>query len=140
MDRLLGVAAGPIGRVEALESSVWDQSGVPPTLLSLCRVRVHQLLGCPPPDSGGLEREKAIRVAQWPTDPVFDGADRACLALTEQFVIDAHGVEDGQTEAVAEALSTAGLVALVVALGLMEGACRLQMLFAATEPLQKGLL
>ena len=59
--------------------------------------------------------------------------DRTCLTYTEQFLIDAHGVDDAQTDAVSTLLSPAGLVALTVALGMFETSCRLQLLFSPTD-------
>ncbi len=42
----------------------------------------------------GLTEDKVTALASWPTSPLFTSADRACLAFTEQFVIDANGITD----------------------------------------------
>ena len=50
VDQLLAGRPDLLSGWQALESGVWEASGVPPAVLSLCRLRVHQLMGCPPPD------------------------------------------------------------------------------------------
>jgi alkylhydroperoxidase family enzyme len=59
-------------------------------------------------------------VAAWPTSPRFTPAERACLALTEQFVMDANGVSEKQVAAVTEHLGGSGCYAFVQAISVLE--------------------
>src|SRR5436309_3242783 len=75
-----------------------------PVLLELARLRIATMLG----NTGelartnltardaGLTEGKVTNLASWPTSPLFTDPERACLAFTEQFVIDANGVTDAQ--------------------------------------------
>jgi hypothetical protein len=60
-------------------------------------------------------------------------ATTACLDLAEQFVMDVHGVRDDQVAAVRVHFGDAGVVQLVVALGLAEGAARAEALVGGDE-------
>ena len=59
-------------------------------------------------------------LAAWPTSPRFSARERACLALTEQFVMDANGVTDEQVAAVTEHLGGPGCYAFVQAISVLE--------------------
>ena len=62
-----------------------------------------------------------------PASPVSSRTTSACLAYTEAFVIDPHGVDDDHADVVREETCEAGLVALTMALGLFDGLCRLRL-------------
>lgn len=105
---------------------------VDPVVLELCRLRCAQLLGCrselvmrsPAAVDAGLTEADVAALTQWPTSDRFTDAQRACLALAEQFVLDPHGVTPAQRAAVAEHFGEAGLVALVEALAIFDGFTR----------------
>src|SRR4051794_11804392 len=75
---------------------------VDPRILELCRLRIAMLLRSPTDQrlrdpaglAAGLTDDKVRALPQWPTSPLFSPAERACLALAEQFVIDVSGVTD----------------------------------------------
>jgi alkylhydroperoxidase family enzyme len=114
---------------EALSDTVaaaWEDTD--PAVLELARLRIAKLLGnsaeleqrsaraveC------GLTEQKVAQVAEWPTSSRFSPAERACLALTEQFVLDANGVTDEQVAAVTEHLGGPGCYAFVSAISVLE--------------------
>ena len=83
---------------------IWRDSGVPPRLLELVRLRVAELLHdeagsaarTPAAVAAGLDEDLVDALPAWPTDPRFTATDRAALALAEQFVMDCHGITDAQ--------------------------------------------
>jgi alkylhydroperoxidase family enzyme len=101
---------------------------VDPVLLELCRLRTAALLGYTYEASrrsdrareAGLTDEKVAELPSWPTSPRFTGAERACIAFAEQFVIDANGVTEGQVSEVSRHLGPKGCYAFVQALSALE--------------------
>src|ERR1700722_9040783 len=90
---------------EALAGTVaaaWEDTD--PALLELARLRIAKLLGSDAELQQrsaravecGLSEQKVAEVEAWPSSLRFTPAERACLALTEQFVMDANGVTDEQ--------------------------------------------
>lgn len=96
---------------------------VDPAVLALCRVRVAQLLGVVP-EAGELPPETVAALEDWRAAPAFCDVERACLAFTEKFVRDPHGVTDADAAAVAAHLSPPALVAFAEALALFDGFTR----------------
>ena len=88
-----------------------------PLVLDLCRQRVEALLR-------GAPRASATDL----TD-----AQRACVTLAEQFVLDPHGVTPQQRTAVTEHFGEAGLVALVEALAVFDGFTRFRSILEITD-------
>ena len=83
---------------------------VDPSLLDLCRSRIALLIGL---DSGRQPR------------PLTD-TERACVDLTEQFVLDVTGVTDAQVAAVVEQLGADGAMNFVYALLVVEQRLRME--------------
>ena len=112
-----------------LADAVWAQDALDHAVLELCRLRVATLLGAEwaidhrTPDTG-VDEDKAGAVASWPTDERFDDLDRACLEVTELFVIDAHALTDEQMAAVSDRVGAAGLVQLTTGLAVWDGIYR----------------
>jgi hypothetical protein len=83
-----------------LDRLVW--SSTDPRRLELARLRVAMLLGNDaelerhPDGAPVLPAEDVAALSQWPSSPRFSAADRACLGLTEQFVIDVTGITEAQ--------------------------------------------
>jgi alkylhydroperoxidase family enzyme len=104
------------------------RSRVNPVILELCRLRIAMLLRSeadqrlrdPAAVRAGLSEEKVAALADWPTSTQFSPAERACLALAEQFVIDVSGVNDKLVAAVLEHLSSEDCYGLVNALWAFE--------------------
>ena len=110
-----------------LLDTLW-QGVVRPVTLELCRLRMAMLLRCEPAlaersepaVAAGLTEERIATLAAWPTDPSFTDEERACLAFTEQYLIDHHGVTDEQVAGLVEVLGPDGVVTLTTALTVWE--------------------
>ncbi len=68
-------------------------------------------------------------IASWPTDGRFGGVDRACLALTEHYVMDVASVDDATVAAVRVHLGDEGLQNFVSALLVVEQRIRLRLIW-----------
>ena len=118
---------------EQLGEAAWRT--VDPVLLELCRLRVATLLGCDAALDGrteaaraaGLDEATVAALPAWPTSPLFGPAERACLAFTEQFVVDVAGMDDAVAAAVVEELGPDGFRTFVTALLVVEQRQRLHL-------------
>lgn len=134
VDRVLGDGTAGFGDVRdemiAAHDAAW--AATPPRVLELCRVRIAMMLGCDAeiaartPDSG-VEDAVLTALAAWPNDARFDATDRACLALTEHFVMDVASLGDGTVAAVREQLGEDGTQTFVTALLIVEQRIRLRL-------------
>jgi alkylhydroperoxidase family enzyme len=95
-------------------------------LLEPCRARVAMLLGCRE-ELEGLDDATIAELVRWPTSERFDDRQRACLALTEQFVIDVASTDDDLVGAVRDHLGDVGLHDFVSALLVVEQRQRLRL-------------
>lgn len=102
-------------------------------LLALCSARVAMLLGGPDDDAFPLDPHTRSQLPGWPTADAFDDADRACLAFTEQFVIDVASLDDATANAVVEHLGAAGFGNFVNALLVAEQRQRLRLIWDRLE-------
>lgn len=97
--------------------------------LALCAARFAQLLGRPELRSAlplpALSDHTVDRLASWADQDRFGERDRVVLMLAEQFFIDPQGLGDDQVEPVRAIWGDRGLVALLLALGLVEQYLRL---------------
>lgn len=108
-------AALELGVAESLVAPVSGRVG------QLARLRIAWLLGGPAalehrrPEAiaSGIDGATIDALSTWTASPLFDEADRACLALAEQFVIDVSAVTDADVEAVLDHLGPAGLYGFV---------------------------
>ncbi len=113
-------------------SAAWD--AVDPVLLELCRLRVAMLLGCrpelevrtPAAVAAGLDEGAVAVLADWPRAERFGPTERACLAFTEQFVIDVAGMDDRTVGSVRQQLGDQGLADFTSALLVIEQRQRLR--------------
>jgi alkylhydroperoxidase family enzyme len=125
-DRFVALSPDPFEALAAVVVAAWDEAD--PVLLELCRVRMATLLGFAAEQArrterartAGLDEAKLEALAAWPTSPRFTARERACLALAEQFVVDANGVGDEHVAAVTDHLGPAGCYAFVQALSVVE--------------------
>ena len=140
-DRLASAFPEAFDALAALVAAAWDDCD--PGLVELARLRIATLLQNGPEltrrssqaREAGLTETKIAALPAWPTSPLFTATERACLALTEQFVLDANGVTDAQVAEVTEHLGGAGcygFVESVSALETLQRACLV--LGVGTEP------
>lgn len=149
-DKLTAVlrrAGGELARrYEVLWQAVWGQAHVPAPVLELCRLRLAHLHGAgnefaASPPSGardGLEPDQiaSLLTGNWAGDARFSPAARAALELAEVYAQDPQAITDELADAVKAQLGEAGLVALIEALGVIDGRIRLGMMLGpllATE-------
>ncbi len=101
-------------------------AAIDPQLLELCQRRISMLLG----RDGDADPD----LAQWPSSPAYDDTQRACLAYTEQHVIDVARMDDATVAAVADALGADGLVNFANALLVVEQRIRLRLIWESLLP------
>lgn len=131
-------------RHEALWQAVWRQGHVPAPVLELCRLRLAQLHGAtrelaatPPPGAReGLDASNVASVlaGSWTREPRFSAAERAALEFAEVYGQDPQAITDELAAAVKSRFGEAGLVALIEALGVIDGRIRLGMMLGALLP------
>lgn len=125
-DRLASLCPGAFDALTAVVGAAWQDTD--PVLLELARLRIATLLGNTEESArrtgrameSGLSETQIANLAAWPTSPHFSARERACLALTEQFVMDANGVTDAQVAEVTDHLGAAGCYAFVEAVSVLE--------------------
>ena len=125
-DRVAALFPGAFEAVANLQRALW--AAFDPVVLELCRLRTAQLLGfeaglavrSDAARQAGLGEDRIAALGSWPTSPLFSDAERACLALTEQFVMDANGVTDELVDAVLAHYSAADVHTLVNAVSAFE--------------------
>jgi alkylhydroperoxidase family enzyme len=72
---------------------------------------------------------KRNNLIHWNTHSSFSTAERACLAFTEVYAMDAQALTDTLAADVKTHFGDAGLVLLVEALGILDGMTRLSLLW-----------
>jgi len=81
-----------------------------------------------------LSPELVAALPLWPTSPLFTPAQRACLAFTEQFVIDVASMDDATVAGVSAALGTQGLADFANALLVIEQRQRMHLAWQRLIP------
>jgi len=125
-DRLASTFPETFDALASLMAAAWEDTD--PVLLELARLRIATLLQYPEEltrrsaraKEAGLEEAKLAQLAAWPTSPLFTARERACLALTEQFILDANGVTDAEVAEVTKHLGGNGCYAFVEAISALE--------------------
>ena len=74
-----------------------------------------------------LTAEKRSALSQWPLSPLFTEAEKACLAFTEEFVIDVANLEEHTALRVGELLGQQELADVVSALLVVEQRIRISL-------------
>ena len=130
-DELAALAREPVEQLVALHRAIDDS--VDPVIVELCRLRIAALIGArahlslrrQKAAAGGLTEAKIAALAGWPESPLFSAAERACLALAEQFCMGAYTVTDADVAAVLAHLSADECYALVNGVWVMEALARM---------------
>lgn len=128
-----------VGQPEVLANlnHAWSQAwaATDPYILELCRLRISMLLGCssefgartPEAQEAGLTEATIRQLSRWTDDHTLRPVDRACLSLTEQYVIDVANLDDATVGAVSAHLGDAGLQNFISALLVVEQRQRLRL-------------
>ena len=131
------------GAISDFHQEIWRT--VDPVLLELARLRIAMLLDdasalarrAPAQLVPGLDEAKLADLGNWPSSPRFTELERACLALTEQFVGDVANVQQEDVDAVLAHLSPAQCYSFVMALLALDEHQRLSLamrrVFGTTE-------
>jgi alkylhydroperoxidase family enzyme len=119
--------------LSAAHEAAW--AAVDPDLLDLCRVRIAMLLGHDHEAvSDCLDPSLVEALPAWTSSPRFTPKQRACLAFTEQFVIDVAALDDADVAAVTAELGPDGLSNFVEALLVVEQRQRLSLAWSRLFP------
>jgi alkylhydroperoxidase family enzyme len=125
-DRLASAHPEPLSAMAGVYAAAWIDCD--PVLLELARLRIATLLDnsgelshrSGPAQVAGLTEDKIAALAAWPSSPLFAPVERACVALAEQFALDASGVTDQQVADVAAALGDVACYAYVEGVSALE--------------------
>lgn len=125
-DRLATLCPEPFAALAGLVAAAWEDCDA--VLMELARLRTATLLGNTPELArrsqrarrAGLNEAKIAALPAWPTSALFNTCERACLALTEQFVVDANGVTESLVANVTEHLGPEGCYAFVHGVSVLE--------------------
>lgn len=125
-----------------LEAAI-SASGLDRSNIEMCRRRIRQLLGRDAHHPGRalaqLDEGVVMGLASWPTSPAFGDRERALLTYAERLALDPSGATDEEVGPVRDALGEGGLVAVTVALGLLEALERLPVPDATASATVQGI-
>jgi alkylhydroperoxidase family enzyme len=139
-DDLTALSPDAADALSGVVAAAWASTD--PALLELARLRIATLLGysadlgrrTPRAIDAGIDEEKVRELASWPSSPLFTARERACLAFTEQFVIDANGVTDELVAEVTAHLGAAGCYAFAEAVSVLETFARACLVLGIDDP------
>jgi alkylhydroperoxidase family enzyme len=146
-NELAALSRASVEQFAALHQVIDDN--VDPVIVELCRLRIAALIGArahlalrrPQAAAAGLTEAKIDALARWPESPLFSAAERACLALAEQFCMGAFTVTDADVNAVLEHLDADECYALVNGLWVMEALARMTVVMGVDpDPHTLGLI
>jgi alkylhydroperoxidase family enzyme len=122
-----------LAALTSVHEAAW--AAVDADLLDLCRVRMAMLLGAD--DSvrfHGLDDALVADLPNWPASPRFSSVQRACLAFTEQYVIDVASIDDGLVTDLSSAVGHDAVTNFVSALLVVEQRLRLSLAWGRLLP------
>jgi alkylhydroperoxidase family enzyme len=146
-NQLAALAPESVEQLVALHQLIDDS--VDPVIVELCRLRIAGLIGArahvslrrPKAAAAGLTEAKIAQLAHWPESPLFSVAERACIAIAEQFCMGAYTVTDADVAAVLEHLSPDECYALVNGIWVMEALARMTVVMGVDpDPFALGLV
>ncbi len=109
----LELSPEPWERFRRLMHVTWEATEV--DLLSLCRLRLAQVLGCRTA-LAGLSADDLAQLADWSHRDSYTERERAALDYAEQFQIDQNQITFQQRDALSRHMSEAGVANFVTAL------------------------
>ncbi len=117
----------------AVHDAAW--AAVDGDLLEVCRVRMAVLLGAD--DSvrfHDLDDALVDDLPNWPTSTRFSSVERACLAFTEQYLVDVASIDDGLVADLSDAIGPDAVTNFVNALLVVEQRLRLSLAWGRLLP------
>ena len=142
LEAVLGTDPDLLAHFRDVVARFWSEKLVDPVVLEICRLRIAKLLGCDaelqlryqPAIEAGLGELKISLIPEYTASPAFSAHERACLALTEQFVFDAHGIDDDTFREVSSGFSTEQLASFLAALSYFEKVSRMKLMLELGAP------
>jgi alkylhydroperoxidase family enzyme len=134
----LSVAGDAAIPFEELWRALWNQPHVPAASLELCRLYLARLHRAPAelamrmPVAPQVPEEKIASLIRdnWMQDPLFPESERAVLNFTQWYHIDPQSIPDDVADAVIKHLGQSGFVALIEALGFIDGRIRAALMYS----------
>jgi hypothetical protein len=132
IDTVLGGHDAVTGALRDAHSAAVE--AVDPVVLEMCRVRIAMLLGNQDELASSLDDELVSEVPMWPSSNRLSAAQRACLAFTEEFVIDVASLSDQVAGAVIGELGEQGFADFVNGLLVIEQRQRMRLAWQRLFP------
>jgi hypothetical protein len=131
----LGSLLAPGGEMarsfERAYASLWEQPHLPATALELCRLRLARLHGATADIEGAPKvaidaaKRAAVINGSYARDDRISPAERAVIEFCEVYAMDSQAITDELAAGVVTHYGEPGLVALIEALGFIDGRLRL---------------
>jgi len=136
--RVAGEAAAPF---EDVWRAIWNQPHVPAAILELCRLNLARLhraeaelaLRIPLAHSIAEDKIASLLREKWMSDPQFSETERAVLNFTEWYHVSPQSIPDDVAGEVIARLGQSGFVALIEALGFIDGRMRIALMYSRME-------
>jgi len=137
----LTAAGDAAASFEEVWQAIWKQPHVPAPILELCRLNLARLhraraemaLQMPLEHAVGEDKIQSLLGQEWMIDGRFSDAERAALNFTEWYHVDPQSIPDEVAGAVIQHLGQSGFVALIEALGFIDGRIRMALIYCAME-------
>jgi hypothetical protein len=137
----LAVAGDAAAPFEDVWRAICNQPHVPAATLELCRLNLARLhradaeLGLRMPLAQKVSEDKiaALLREEWTKDPRFSPTERAVLNFTEWYHVDPQSIPDDFAGEVIARLGQGGFVALIEALGFIDGRIRVALMYSRME-------
>jgi alkylhydroperoxidase family enzyme len=137
----LAVAGDAAAPFEDVWRAIWNQPYVPAPILELCRLNLARLhradaeLKMRMPLAQALPEDKIASLLreQWTADPRFSETERAVLNFTEWYHISPQSIPDEVAGEVIARLGQSGFVALIEALGFIDGRIRVALIYSRMQ-------
>jgi alkylhydroperoxidase family enzyme len=140
IDRL-AIAGDSADAFDEVWRAVWNQPHVPASILELSRLNLARLhradaeLAMRMPLEQSIPEEKIHNLLheEWMTDRRFSESERAVLNFTEWYHVDPQSIPDDVAGEVIAQLGQSGFVALIEALGFIDGRIRIALIYSGIE-------
>jgi alkylhydroperoxidase family enzyme len=139
----LAVAGDAAAPFEDVWRALWNQPHVPAATLELCRLNLARLhradaelkLRMPLAQHAKISQEKIASLLRenWMKDPLFTEAERAVLNFTEWYHVNPQAIPDDVADEVIKHLGQSGYVALIEALGFIDGRIRVALIYSRMQ-------
>jgi len=137
----LAVAGDAAAPFDDVWRAIWNQPHVPAPTLELCRLNLARLhradaeLAMRTPLARRLQEEKIASLLreEWMTDPRFSEAERAVLNFTEWYHVSPQSIPDEVADAAIARIAQRGFVALIEALGFIDGRIRIALMYSRMQ-------